>query len=729
MLRLEEVISDLEEEAKLDFLRKLLVLETLPWDVQEVFPVALGYISNAQLRDTLLTFMASHLSDDQDAGTSFILKVIEVDYDLAVQVITARLLSVDNKTILQNVPPSGDKYQHAFLLSEDSRRAALLLELNGEQDICWCLSQCTPEDALRHIHFAMSQCKKDKIGVFTRAYAKYIQTHTEEVDLDKELALLDGRGLDYIAPEIVSSVSQLESGDGQLVYAKALISLGKHSVLELQCKEGSIIEPLRLAEALGSADLADLTPLIILCDRYGLVDWLVEHLVRLEKLEYLKAYITAVNPAARTPSIEMLLRVGKDPSKILMECKIGGDTAACIEICEALFRSRKFSTLVTWLNANKDQLSVPIVATIYAQAMVLGGDYSAADILEISGTDFSQIAKTSESMKDFDLAAQCYARAGLWDKCLGVFFDCADIQTLLKILSRETSDPLWKLLDGRHGESTTKLRDLTVHIRALSPTELKTLASHASSSRIGSLFADPVLLVWSESTAKVDIVESVLNLVYEHKREKLRDFIDNSDAGIFDQVFGFLVSKNLLKEAIDFGMRHGREDRVLGVLLANSLDLKRAERLCEDVDSTELWAMLGSHILSSGAMSHPSLLNILTRGQISDCWDRIVSDSRILQLEDSGHYLRFLWECGIHDKLVASTLGQSLIKSNDKQVLSSIITGCNDLDAVSILRLNLSVVAGARNDLLQGKLVRSITPSILQDSLARVDHSRFMCCR
>ena len=136
--------------------------------------------------------------------------------------------------------------------------------------------------------------------------ASVVQIATKYSDLlgpTRLIALFDkyktAEGLFYYLGSIVNLS---EDQDVNFKYIQAAVSMGQFTEVERICRDSNHYNPDKVRNFLKEAKLTEQLPLIIVCDRFGMIHDLVLYLYQNQQFKSIEVYVQRVNPS-RTPAV------------------------------------------------------------------------------------------------------------------------------------------------------------------------------------------------------------------------------------------------------------------------------------------------------------------------------------------------------------------------------------------------------------------------------------------
>jgi len=212
-------------------------------------------------------------------------------------------------------------------------------------------SKLTADDAL--------QCLKDLLRTNLRANLQNvvqvaIQYH-EQLSAKALIALFESfqsyEGL-YLFLGHVHKVST--DPDVHYKYIEAATKMGQFQEVERMCKESKHYDAEKVKDFLKEARLADMLPLIIVCDKHNFIADLTTYLYKNNLSDFIKAYVQKIN-SANTPQVVGTLLDLDCPEDYVRNLVMSVRTVPVEELTEQLEKRGRLRLIQGWLEARANE--------------------------------------------------------------------------------------------------------------------------------------------------------------------------------------------------------------------------------------------------------------------------------------------------------------------------------------------------------------------------------------
>ncbi|MES1921318.1 hypothetical protein MHBO_002861 [Bonamia ostreae] len=430
------------------------------------------------------------------------------------------------------------------------------------------------------------------------------------------------------------------SDDPEIVfkYIEAAAETGELNELRRICKENDVFEPERVKIFLFERDMDDPRPLIAVCDRFGFIEEMTQHLYAKEMMPFIETYLQKMNPRAAPAVIGALLDLGApEPAvSVLIDTlrpEAMGEGFA--ELVEQTANRGFTQLLLPWLERLASEGSeFPALHNALGRAYV-EQNLSPEHFIETNSFfDPAELAAFCES-RDSRLAFLCFKKArGRCDgDLLRVARENGFYLELAELLVGRQEEPLWISALGEDDEHRKALiaQVVTALSKSREPEEVSVAVKAFIAAELPNELIELLerlvlsgppergfknnknlqnLLILTAIKADSSRVMSYLGQLSDY------DGPDIAKIAVSDQY-------KLYEEAFQIYERFDCENEAMDVLLEKMGALERAKAFAEKAEKAELWAMLGDAQLAAGSIK--AAIESLLKGGVVGQPEKIIA--------------------------------------------------------------------------------------------------------
>ncbi|KAI0239202.1 Clathrin heavy chain [Massospora cicadina] len=402
-------------------------------------------------------------------------------------------------------------------------------------------------------------------------------------------------GLYYYTGAIVNSSQDPEV---HFKYIQAACYTGQLREVERICRESDYYDGERVKNFLKEANLQDLLPLIIVCDRFDFVHDLVLYLYQNNFYKYIETYVQKVN-ASRTPVvIGALLDVDCDEGIVKNLLMSVQGAFPVDELVEEVERRNRLKLLRPWLEArlnsgNQDTAVYNALAMIY-----IDGNNNAEQFLRSNRLYDPRIVGRYCEKRDPHLAFVAYEQGRCDEEVLQLTNENAMLKHQARYLMMRRDLPLWAtVLEPANRYRAALVEQLSSVIgEAQTPEEVsfavKALMAANMPHELLALL-EKVMLELGMFSDNPNLQNLIMITAINHCPNKVMGYAERlNNYGVAD-VAAAAVQQQLFEEAFFIYNRYGLSLDAVRVLLDHLHDVDRAYAFAERINSNDVWSRLG----------------------------------------------------------------------------------------------------------------------------------------
>lgn len=495
-------------------------------------------------------------------------------------------------------------------------------------------------------------------------------------------------GLYYYLGSILS-ISQ--DADVHFKYIQAACFTGQLKEVERVCRESNYYDGEKVKNFLKEANLTDLLPLIIVCDRFDFVHDLILYLYQNNFHKYIEIYVQKVN-SSRTPVvIGALLDVDCDES-IIKNLLLSVHGAFPVdELVEEVEKRNRLKLLQPWLevrirdanSANQDPAIYNALAMIY-----IDSNNNPEQFLRSNQQYDHRIVGRYCEKRDPYLASVAYEQGQCDGELIQVTNDNSMHKFQARYLMRRQDMSLWNsVLDASNPHRSALLEQLTSNaiVEAQSPEEvLVTVKALMASNLPRDLLEllEKVVLEPSPYSETRNLQNLMLITAIQSFPEKAMGYAERLTNYDAPEVAESAVNYQLYEEAFYIYNRHGASGDAIRILLDYLNDVDRAYEFAERMNTPEVWSKLGRAQLSQARVKD-AVDSYLRANDASNYAEVIHVAGLAERYEDLVRFLQMA-RYQTREVVIDSELLFAFAKTNRLSDLENLLTGPNIAQVQSV---------------------------------------------
>ncbi|GCA62156.1 clathrin, heavy chain [Kipferlia bialata] len=389
-------------------------------------------------------------------------------------------------------------------------------------------------------------------------------------------------------------------------YLEACSYTGNTRELERICRESQFLEGDRARDFLLDASLPDLAPLTIVCDRFGYVAELVQHLLRTHQNKAVHSYCTRFSPQKTPQVVAALLDYGAEDAFVRELCLDVRTLCDVPELVKVTQERHRLKLLKPMLERRRDEGATD-EGTHTGILMVLA---------EENDPSLEAMLESNKYYSHADVGRYCERRdphlaflAFRTDpSCSEDMVRVANEHSLFKQLSRELvrrkDFGLWAQCLSEENENRSSLIDQVIAVALPSSESSEQISATVKAfidanipDRLIELLEQIVLHPGSEFAANGSLQSLLIITVIKSDKEKVMPYIKRLDAYDGPVIAGIAVKTGLYEEAFCIYQKFNKHAEAVNVMLQH-LGMERAQEYAETVNLPEVWTQIAQAMLA-----------------------------------------------------------------------------------------------------------------------------------
>ena len=439
--------------------------------------------------------------------------------------------------------------------------------------------------------------------------------YAEQLSVDKILDLFEGKkchlGTFYFLASVVATSTEV---DYHCRYIEAGARIGAPEALkevERMTRESEHLDPPRLKKFLMEVKLADMRPLINICDRFDMVTDMTTFLYKQGLTRYIEAFCQKVSPAKTADVCAALLDLDADENfvdQLIISVRSLLAVAPLVAVYEQRNQLKRLLPFLEYL-VNEGSTDTQVHNAL-GKIMIETNNNPEHFVLTNPYYDPVEVGAFAEK-RDPQLACVAYKRG----KCDDELIACTDKHSLFKIQARyvvERKDfNLWARVLDENNDLRRHLIDQVVGHALPESKDPEQVSVAVKSFNTAGLQAELIELLEKiilnnssfSSNPNLQILLLITSIKTESARHRVMDYIhrlDNFDGIVVGEV---AVEYDMYEEAFTAYKKFDHHEEAMGVLIDNICDMERAAEYAAKTDLPIVWSTLGAAQLKNGLVA------------------------------------------------------------------------------------------------------------------------------
>ncbi|KAI1396601.1 clathrin heavy chain [Hypoxylon fuscum] len=394
-----------------------------------------------------------------------------------------------------------------------------------------------------------------------------------------------------------SIVNLSQDADVHFKYIEAATKMGQFNEVERICRDSNFYNPEKVKNFLKEARLAEMLPLIIVCDKHNFVHDLILYLYQNQRFNAIEVYVQRVNPGRTPEVIGGLLDVDCDESVIKNLLSTINHASIPIDalVHEVETRNR-LKLLLPFLEAtlaagNQQQAVFNALAKIYIDS----NNNPEKFLKENDQYDTLSVGKYCEK-RDPNLAFIAYQKGQNDLELINITNENSMYRAQARYVLERSDRELWLFVlseNNIHRRSVIDQVVATAVPECSDPAKVsEAVAAFLAADLPGELIEllEKIVLEPSPFNDNPSLQNLLILTAARADKGRVMDYIHRLDSFNPDECAQLCIDVGLHEEAFEIYKKVGNKTAAVVVLVEHVVSIDRANAFAEDVDIPEVWS-------------------------------------------------------------------------------------------------------------------------------------------
>ncbi|KAI0135392.1 clathrin heavy chain [Daldinia grandis] len=394
-----------------------------------------------------------------------------------------------------------------------------------------------------------------------------------------------------------SIVNLSQDPDVHFKYIEAATKMGQFNEVERICRDSNFYNPEKVKNFLKEAKLAEMLPLIIVCDKHNFVHDLILYLYQNQRFNAIEVYVQRVNPARTPEVIGGLLDVDCDESVIKnLLTTINPASIPIDALVQEVETRNRLKLLLPFLEAtlaagNQQQAVFNALAKIYIDS----NNNPEKFLKENDQYDTLSVGKYCEK-RDPNLAFIAYQKGQNDLELINITNENSMYRAQARYVLERSDRELWTFVlseNNIHRRSVIDQVVATAVPECSDPAKVsEAVASFLASDLPGELIEllEKIVLEPSPFNDNPSLQNLLILTAARADKGRVMDYIHRLDSFNPDECAQLCIDVGLHEEAFEIYKKVGNKTAAVEVLVEHVVSIDRASAFAEDVDVPEVWS-------------------------------------------------------------------------------------------------------------------------------------------
>lgn len=394
-----------------------------------------------------------------------------------------------------------------------------------------------------------------------------------------------------------SIVNLSQDPDVHFKYIEAATKMGQFNEVERICRDSNFYNPEKVKNFLKEAKLAEMLPLIIVCDKHNFVHDLILYLYQNQRFNAIEVYVQRVNPGRTPEVIGGLLDVDCDESVIKNLLSTINPASIPIDaLVQEVETRNRLKLLLPFLEAtlaagNQQQAVFNALAKIYIDS----NNNPEKFLKENDQYDTLSVGKYCEK-RDPNLAFIAYQKGQNDLELINITNENSMYRAQARYVLERSDRELWTFVlseNNIHRRSVIDQVVATAVPECSDPAKVsEAVASFLASDLPGELIEllEKIVLEPSPFNDNPSLQNLLILTAARADKGRVMDYIHRLDSFNPDECAQLCIDVGLHEEAFEIYKKVGNKTAAVEVLVEHVVSIDRASAFAEDVDVPEVWS-------------------------------------------------------------------------------------------------------------------------------------------
>ncbi|KAI1444472.1 clathrin heavy chain [Annulohypoxylon stygium] len=491
-------------------------------------------------------------------------------------------------------------YQKALELYEDPaavKRVIVGIPGTAGFNIDWLVNyfgQLSVEQSLECLDAMMKANIRQNLQSVVQIATKYSELlgPTNLIDLFEKYKTHEGLFF-YLG----SIVNLSQDADVHFKYIESATRMGQFAEVERICRDSNYYNPEKVKNFLKEVKLAEMLPLIIVCDRHNFVHDLILYLYQNQRFNAIEVYVQRVNPGRTPEVIGGLLDVDCDESVIKnLLTTINPASIPIDALVHEVETRNRLKLLLPFLEATLAAGNQqPAVFNALAKIYIDSNNNPEKFLQDNDQYDTLSVGKYCEK-RDPNLAFIAYQKGQNDLELINITNENSMYRAQARYVLERSDRDLWMFVlseNNIHRRSVIDQVVATAVPECNDPAKVsEAVASFLAADLPGELIEllEKIVLEPSPFNDNPSLQNLLILTAAKSDKSRVMDYIHRLDAFNPDECAQLCIDVGLHEEAFEIYKKVGNKTAAVEVLVENVVSIDRASAFAEDVDIPEVWS-------------------------------------------------------------------------------------------------------------------------------------------
>ncbi|KAI1459112.1 clathrin heavy chain [Annulohypoxylon moriforme] len=394
-----------------------------------------------------------------------------------------------------------------------------------------------------------------------------------------------------------SIVNLSQDPDVHFKYIEAATRMGQFAEVERICRDSNYYNPEKVKNFLKEAKLAEMLPLIIVCDRHNFVHDLILYLYQNQRFNAIEVYVQRVNPGRTPEVIGGLLDVDCDESVIKnLLTTINPASIPIDALVQEVETRNRLKLLLPFLEATLAAGNQqPAVFNALAKIYIDSNNNPERFLRDNDQYDTLSVGKYCEK-RDPNLAFIAYQKGQNDLELINITNENSMYRAQARYVLERSDRELWMFVlseNNIHRRSVIDQVVATAVPECSDPAKVsEAVASFLAADLPGELIEllEKIVLEPSPFNDNPSLQNLLILTAAKSDKSRVMDYIHRLDSFNPDECAQLCIDVGLHEEAFEIYKKVGNKTAAVDVLVEHVVSIDRASAFAEDVDIPEVWS-------------------------------------------------------------------------------------------------------------------------------------------
>ncbi|KAH8611956.1 putative Clathrin heavy chain linker Clathrin H link Region in Clathrin and VPS [Trypanosoma vivax] len=411
-------------------------------------------------------------------------------------------------------------------------------------------------------------------------------------------------------------------------YIEAAAEVGQVQELERMTRESPCYDPERTLTLLKNKKMADLWPLINICDQHNFIDDLVRYLIETRNESLIEQYVQRRSPSKTPAVVGALIDCNVQEAFIKSLLLSVGTMCPVAELVEVVEQRGRLRLIETWLEMRyaEKKTDEPLHNAL-AKLYVLTGNAPEKFLTENEYYNPLVIGKYCEN-RDPHLSYIAYRRGCLSNELIEITSKNGMWKQLARYLVQQKNLELWATVLKGEGIDRDRLVE-AVQQTALPESEVTEEVSTTVRAFMNAELTEELVSILDQIVVcgrfrKNRFLENLLIMsAVRSRKNKVMEYVSTLENYDAKEVAGNCSSEGMFEAAFTVYDKFEMPVEAARVLMHDMKDIPRGRLYAQRCDMPSVWSVLGEALLAADELREA--IDVLIRAKNHSCVDSVIA--------------------------------------------------------------------------------------------------------